>query len=419
MKQTHIFLSMLIACCISSCNEGDFTSTSSGGVQQGSATVSGRSFTTIEGEVTGTFTITNDKDWLLTGGLYVADGGQLVVEAGSTVYADESDETPLISIRQGGQIIAEGSVNNPIVFTSINVLDESASAGDWGGIIINGRATTNLGFFGESEGGAGFYGGDQASDNSGIIKYTRIEYGGRVLGEENELNGLSLNAVGNGTTLEYIQAYKCSDDGFEFFGGTVNLRYAVSTANEDDAFDWTFGWNGYGQFWVVDQDGNGDNGLEADNNENEFGAEPFSDPVLSNFTFTSEGGDVGVLLRHGTQGRVFNGIVTGFTDAGVEFATSGDAFVSDHLEDESLFTSNVSVFGLDQSAETFSHLGSANNNDTNEVTLDGFVGSSPSSFDPSTINPWFMSTDYRGAVENAGADWTLGWVKNVDGSIRN
>jgi hypothetical protein len=103
-------------------------------------------------------------------------------------------------------------------------------------------------------------------DNSGVMKYVRVEYAGKILGTDNELNGFSFNGVGNSTVLEHLQAYKGSDDGFEFFGGTVNLKWAVSTGNSDDSFDWTHGWRGKGQFWVVQQDAvTGDNGMECDN----------------------------------------------------------------------------------------------------------------------------------------------------------
>ena len=184
------YILFAFAAIIAGCNEGDFTSSSSlSGVSETTTTVNGQTFTAIKGEVIDAFTITSDRTWLLDGGLYVADGGVLTVEKGTTVYASTDGDTPLISVRIGGQIIAEGTADAPIVFTSINSIAGSASPGDWGGIILNGSAPTNLGYFGESEGGAGFYGGESAGDNSGILKYVRIEYAGKILGEENELNG--------------------------------------------------------------------------------------------------------------------------------------------------------------------------------------------------------------------------------------
>ncbi len=410
-------ISLLCAMVLSSCNDGDFVEARFNELQIGQKISGSVTYKTLKGEVKDNLILTKADAWLLVGGLYVADGATLTIEKGTTVYADANTETPLISVRQGGKIVADGTAAEPIIFTSIKTLDDLAEKGDWGGIIINGKAHTNLGFAGESEGGAGFYGGDNDQDNSGILRYVRIEYAGLVYGEDNELNGLSLNAVGAGTTLEYIQTFQCADDGFEFFGGSCHLRYAVSTGNGDDSFDWTFGWNGYGQFWVIDQGQEGDNGIEADNNENDFGATPWSSPTLSNLTVVSRGGNTGVLLRRGTQGQLYNGIVTGFNKSAVE--VKEDAFILGHLENGLLGVSYFSVFQNKGDFQGAGNVSALPGNDSKKVPLsDTFVGSAPTDVNPSTLNAWFADAPFRGAIENTNLDWTKGWVRNLDGSLR-
>lgn len=185
----------------------------------------------IEGEyyqrVVGTFeedfTFTKNKKWLLSGGIFVGNKATLTIEAGTEVYAANDASTPFLSILRGGKINAVGTQSNPIVLTSIKTITGNPEPGDWGGLIINGRAILNNGSESVGEGGTGTYGGLNDNDNSGIIRYMRVEYAGKLLSTDNELNGFSFNGVGRGTTIEYIQAYKGADDGIEFFGGTVSV----------------------------------------------------------------------------------------------------------------------------------------------------------------------------------------------------
>ena len=141
--------------------------------------------------------------------------------------------------RSGGKIEAVGTEDSPIVFTSGTA---SPARGDWGGIILCGKAPINKGTTATAEVGDVLYGGTDATDNSGTLKYVRVEYTGNAINTEKEHNGFSFNGIGNGTTLEYLQAYMGGDDGFEFFGGTVNASFLVSTGSKDDSFDWTYGW---------------------------------------------------------------------------------------------------------------------------------------------------------------------------------
>ncbi|WP_419940424.1 hypothetical protein [Candidatus Palauibacter sp.] len=162
-----------------------------------------------------------------------------------------------------------------------------------GGVVLNGRSNCN--FPSDEcvgEGNSGPYGGTITDDDSGQLSYVRIEYGGLEVSFGNELNGLTLNGVGSGTQLDHIQSHYGSDDGIELFGGTVDLKYAYVTGASDDSFDYSTGWQGRGQFWAAQQDPHdADNGFEVDGNEENFDAEPFTDPDIYNVTLVGDESD--------------------------------------------------------------------------------------------------------------------------------
>ena len=172
--------------------------------------IGGDVYKQIQGTFNENYTLTSDTKWLLSGGVFVSGGAELTIEAGTTIWAADDGTTPFLSILRGGKINANGSQNSPIVFTTIK---SNPNPGDWGGLILNGYAQINTGSTAEGEGGTGTYGGTNDSDNSGVLRYVRVEYAGKILGTDNELNGFSFNGVGSGTTVEYIQAYKGADDG--------------------------------------------------------------------------------------------------------------------------------------------------------------------------------------------------------------
>jgi len=299
-----------------------------------------KTYKKIEGNINSDLTLASSNIWLLSGGVFIEEGYTLSILEGQTIYADP-DVTTFLSVQQGGSIIAQGSQTNPIVFTP---LLDAPTYGSWGGIIVNGYASINTGLTAEGEGGTGIYGGDKDLDNSGILSYIRVEYAGKILGTDNELNGFSFNGVGSNTTVEYIQAYKGADDGIEFFGGTVSVKYAVSTHNQDDSFDWTHGWRGKGQYWYAQQgpDG-GDRGIEADNNGDDNTLTPYSNPTLSNITLLGvddgDGSNTGMRLREGTKGKLYYVKVSGFPKYGIRVSdqvtldnvTNGELFVA-HLD---------------------------------------------------------------------------------------
>jgi len=346
--------------------------------------IDGVVYNKVEGVIDEDLIMSSNINWFLSGGVFVDDGATLTIPYGQTIYADVN-LTTFLSIKQGGKINANGSSNNPIIFTP---LKSNPTYGDWGGIIINGRATINTGFTAEGEGGTGIYGGDEDMDNSGSIRYVRVEYAGKILGTDNELNGFSFNGVGSGTLVEYIQAYKGSDDGIEFFGGTVNVRYAVSTGNQDDCFDWTHGWSGKGQYWYAQQDlGGGDRGVEADNNGDDNSVTPFSNPTISNMTLNGvddgDGLNEGIRLRAGTKGKIYYSIVTGFPKYGVNVT---DVKTLENITNDELFVANSNVTG---NGINFNNCSSFN----------GLI---------KTLNDsWFYSDSTIGS----GTSWMLGWTK--------
>lgn len=292
----------------------------------------GTSLCKISGTITENVTLTSDTYWILSGGVFVGEDGSeqevtLTIEPG-TMLAGESGNDFLV-INRGAKIEAAGTRSEPIVMTSIADLEgeaEENDRGEWGGLIINGKAPINgcnadeTLCEAEGEGGTGKYGGNDVADNSGTLRYLQVKYAGFEITEKNELNGIAFQGVGSGTTVEYIQVHNNDDDGVEFFGGTVNAKYLVLTGNEDDSLDWTLGWQGKVQYVLIKQaEDAGDQGIEADNNGDANDAEPRSHPTLSNMTIIGNvNTDVGILLREGTAATIYNTIVSGFGEACID-----------------------------------------------------------------------------------------------------
>jgi hypothetical protein len=266
-------------------------------------------------------TLHSDTTYLMEGPVVVDSGAVLTIEPGTVVMGDADVRGTALFVRIGGRIEAEGTADAPIVFTSSRP-EGQRRRGDWGGVVISGRSICNFGAPCQGEGDSGTYGRSPAvlDDDSGVLRYVRIEYAGYEISLDNELNALTLNAVGNGTDIEYVQAHYGDDDGIEWFGGTVDVKYAVVTGSDDDSFDFSTGWRGRGQFWIVQQDDDeGDRGWEVDGNEDDFDAEPLTDPTIFNFTVVGKGPEgaagaspSGIQLRRGVAGEYHNGIVLGF-----------------------------------------------------------------------------------------------------------
>ncbi|WP_164123688.1 MULTISPECIES: hypothetical protein [Sphingobacterium] len=268
----------------------------------------------------------------LTGKLIVEDGAKLTVKEGVKIEATKflaGQEIRYIAVAQGGQIYVQGSAAKPVVMTA-----EVTSPQSWGGLVICGRAPINKGTTATAEVSDLTYGGTVANDNSGSVKYLRVEYSGYSYNSDKEFNGLSMFGVGNGTTIEYVQVHEGSDDGFEWFGGTVNTKYLVSTSNEDDLFDWTEGWNGTNENWYGKSGlGRGNRGIEADNNSNNHVAGPISNPTIKNLTLIGLGSQnaepQALKLRVGTKGKFDNLVLSNWTTG---FDVENEATITSALD---------------------------------------------------------------------------------------
>lgn len=402
------------------------------------------------GEISTAVTLDAAVTYTIEGVTVVVDGGSLTIPAGTLIEGSTTEVPSALIVAQGGQIFSNGTETDPVVFTS----DQPAGSrqpGDWGGVVINGRSICN--FLTDSdpdsecvtEGIPGTYGANPPveNDNSGTMTYTRIEFAGYEASLDNELNALTLNGVGSGTTLHHIQTHAGLDDGFEFFGGTVNLKYALATGISDDSFDYSTGWAGYGQFWIAQQDpnnGESDQGFEVDGNENDPDATPYTSPMIFNFTLIGGGAgagnsDIGMLFRLGTAGTVANGIVTGFQDAGIdidnpETTTQGlvlsNLLITDNAtdiknDDESDDTEGEEA-DVDDAAFVTSFatvtigggapgIADAYNTDDPDFrpTIGGAADMHAVTDEPAAA--FFTDVDYIGAVEpGAASEWYAGWT---------
>ena len=364
----------------------------------------------LDKDITENVTLETGKNYTLNGGIHVKAGATLTIQPGVTITAKHDGTVDYILVEQVAKIDAQGTASQPIVMTS-----EKKEAGAWGGLHICGYAHTNNGS-GSSEIGNAPYGGNNDADNSGTLKYIRLEYTGYAFDEEHEANGVSFYGVGNGTTVEHLQAYKGSDDGFEFFGGSVNVKYLVATSCSDDSFDWTEGWNGKAQFLVAYQEGETSLGyacdclMECDNNGTNFAATPVAHPVIANATLIGNGGEAqGVRLRAGTEVELYNTIITGKGKAlTVETDETENALKNgtSKLEYVAIAGELSSKQGIYTNADFVQATGNLDNqtftwNNKYVGTLDGGKDLSADSF--------FTSTDYKGAVKS-GEDWTEGWT---------
>ncbi|WP_199119482.1 hypothetical protein [Pedobacter sp. ASV28] len=315
---------------------------------------------TLSGIITGTRSLSNDTLYYLSGPVYVDSLATLNIEAGTFIKGVDKVNTPngfpsYLVVRRGGKIFADGTAESPIVFTS-QYSANNRNEGDWGGIVILGRAPVNNvrpkieGIPAEqipaalaSKDAIG-YGGDINNDNSGRLVNVRIEFAGEVITEGNELNGLTLGGVGSGTTLDHIQVSIGADDAFEFFGGSVNATYLISYFNDDDDFDFDQGYQGSIQFAVAQKDPNiiayprsgNPNGIESNNVTSPIitggtYSGRVTTPILSNFsilgdTTSAPSAGTGTVFRVGSSAVFKNSVVGGFY-AGANLGTAAGSLV--------------------------------------------------------------------------------------------
>lgn len=399
----------------------------------------------LSGDIEADMTLDATKTYLLRGGVFVGYDDvteatvTLTIPAGTTILGEKATDGMLV-IRRTGKIMAEGTAAAPIVMTSDQPVG-SRNRGDWGGLIINGQATLNTGAEAIGEGDTGLYGGTNDSHSSGTLNYVRVEFAGREISPDNELNGIAFQGVGSGTVVDYVQVHMNKDDGIEFFGGTVRAKHVLCTGIGDDSFDWTDGWRGYGQFWVAQQYGtDADQGFENDNSGDNNVATPYSNATISNFTLIGDKqgdeSDIGMLLREGTKGQYYNGIVMNFGDCAVDVdhsqtftnVANGELVVDYCIFDTTSATGNAAL-GQEDDTPTFDEdtfiTSTMQNNEmaSSAVVSDGLSKNAPdytstglaitkTPLDPTTLDSWFDAVSFIGGVDPAN-DWTAGWTIHV------
>jgi len=384
---------------------------------------------------TGTTTWTADNVYILTGYVIVESGQTLTIEPGTVVKGAPGsgvDASALI-VAKGGELIADGTAEAPIIFTfEGDPLDGSVAydtRGQWGGIIILGDATTNFGGPAQIEGiptdnNLAEYGGDNDADNSGILRYVSIRHGGIELGAANEINGLTLAGVGSGTTLDHIEIVSNLDDGIEFFGGAVSATHILVAFCGDDSFDWDQGYHGANNaHWLAIQDQpglSGDRGGELDGDDSDDGnvsadEMPLATPTVTGWTIVGVGGGQGLLFRNGSGGHVSNGLFAN-VDEGIEIEDKEsplDAF--DHYLTGDLTLSNIKMFNCedaldydgtdveDGDAQLDAYAADNGIEILNNLDIDdqfNFDAAGQQATDPINVDSEFGS----------GQDWALGWT---------
>lgn len=411
----------------------------------------------VSTNITTNTTWTKNNTYLLQGFIYVKGGATLTIEPGTTIKGDKTTKGALI-VTRGSKLVADGTAAEPIVFTSN---ESSPTYGDWGGIILLGNAGTNATFqgqqgVGEIEGGVnnaegdGLYGGGLTpnnTENSGILRYVRIEYPGIAFQPNSEINGLTMGGVGSGTTIEYVQVSYCGDDSFEWFGGTVNCKYLIAYRGLDDDFDTDFGYSGKIQFGfavrdpqIADQSSS--NGFEIDNDAQGSATTPKTRPTFSNMTVVGPTGTVNNLyrranhLRRHSEPGIFNSVFIGAYPVGLFIdgdscivnAQTGKLVVKNSFYHGMATPLSVSNPVFDIAAWAAANQISVGTNSGDAQLINPFnidlpnprpQSTSPvlnyAKFeDPRVADFFFSRVSYAGAFGPSG-DWTCPWAKWAPG----
>jgi hypothetical protein len=276
----------------------------------------------LQGTLTTSLETACERRYLLVGTVTVATGVTLTIAPGTVIQGDGGTKGTLV-VQPGGQLRARGTADRPIVFTSA-LAPEARQAGDWGGVVILGRAPTNRQRRPSGGTVGATYGGTDESDSSGVLQFVRIEYGGGTPNGAETISGLTLGGVGRGTTIDHVEVRQTRGTCFEFAGGTANAAYLVCQGGRGNGFEWHEGYRGNLQFLVVQMDPASDTESSAfaiDNN-NGPGRPPTTQPTIFNATLcgrnrASAQETYGVVVRRSARARLRNALVTGF-DAGVD-----------------------------------------------------------------------------------------------------
>lgn len=404
----------------------------------------GEFITIPAGEITGNDTLKAINTYLLTGFVYVTEGATLTIEPGTIIKGDKDTKATLV-VERGGKIMAQGTKDKPIVFTS-NQPKGQRTYGDWGGIVICGKAKINAtGGENKIEGGPrSMFGGNDDADNSGILSYVRIEFSGVEYQVDNEINGLTMGGVGSGTQVDHIQVSYCGDDSYEWFGGAVNCKYLVAFRGWDDEFDTDNGFSGKLQFLVGLRDWNvadksKSNGFESDNDATGSSNEPFTSPVFSNVslfgpyadgkTADPTGGNgtfqASMHLRRNTKLQVHNSVFAGwpiglFIDGSASQANATNnelavknSVLSGMLQYGKAAFDSTYVNNVANAVTVYANNSSLQLNDPFNLNAPNFTAQTGSpllsgaAFDGVLSNSFFQQVAFRGAF--GATDWTEGW----------
>lgn len=420
----------------------------------------------LEGKISANRTLKAGNIYIIKGIVYVVNGATLTIEPGTEIQGEKAATSRgTLVITRGAKIIADGTKDRPIIFTSNELTKQR---GDWGGLVILGNAPTNASFngtqgIGSIEGGInnaeqlGVYGGVDNNDNSGILRYVRIEYAGYAYLPDNEINSLTMAGVGKGTVVDYVQIIKANDDAIECFGGSVDLRHIVITSTLDDDFDTDNGYSGTVQWGIVIRDSavadiSKSNGFESDNDANGSSLSPITSAVYSNITIigprqslTNVGSSnygSGAHLRRNTGISIFNSVIMGFP-TGILLDASKGTPTDLNITGGSLLLQNNVVAGcnnaLSYAASSSSPTGwttedfttwfsQTTNSNTIYTTNDEAAISNAYNYSNPDVTPkpgspllsgssfsnaklsLFTPVSYRGACGIDDADWWKGWT---------
>ena len=387
------------------------------------------------------------RTYRLDGLVFVEGGARLVIEPGVTVLGGPGSA---LIVTRDGSLHARGTAVEPIVFTSAMAEGERAS-GDWGGVVLMGSAPTNRGQD-NIEGilpsdSRTVFGGNDPSSNCGLLEFVRVEFAGYELGQDNELNGLTLGGCGSETIIRHVQVHRAHDDGVEIFGGTVDLKYVIVSQARDDAFDWDMGWTGRAQFLVVQQHPDvGDAGFEGDNWRDDPEAKPISQPRIYNATLVGSRNpnrnQRAMVVRHGSGGEFRNFLIAGFSLEAIDLRGE---LTSQRISSRMLSFGSIAMYLIGADGRTFFKEESGENDDdggfdeghyfsrvASDIVLDAppalgpeawdltepdfapvaaYIGAGTDSLPPEGSEFWEGSADYYGAVRyGEKGNWTLGWT---------
>ena len=437
MKQ--LFVLLFSAAIFSSCVKVNFEENYGNNGGGGNDTTS----KVITGKISTSTTYKKGK-YTLRGYVYVTNNSTLTFDPGCVIVGDVQEKAALI-VERGSKLVAEGSLSEPIVFTS-GQPSGSRKPGDWGGIILLGKAPTNRPLSPEPiiEGGVNrTYGGTDPNDNSGILRYVRIEFAGIAAEPGSEINGLTCGGVGDGTIIDYVQVSYGNDDAYEFFGGTVNLKHVIALGTMDDDFDFDFGFSGKLQYGIALRDKPCDtdqaNGVECDNDGSGTNATPFTKPQMANFTLIGPYDTTGSAALHGFGNRwrkatrfVFRNSISighklgGFvmeTDPTVTAYIAGDAEYKNNLLHayKKVYSSPNQTLLTDADMLTKIQADGTTVLATREdAQLENAFSITSPNFKPKTgspaltgasftgMNAFFKAETFRGAM--GATDWTTGWT---------